>query len=362
MRLAVDLSGRPEHPALAVRAEHWVDLARLAESGALDFVVFDDSFVPPGGGPGEVGRLEAVAVAARVAPLTTTVGLVATATTTHTEPFHLSKALATLDFVSAGRAGWQPDISRTAEEAALFGRKDAAPVDALWREAAEAVDVVTRLWDSWEDDAVIRDVATGRYVDRDKLHHVDFRGEFFAVKGPSITPRPPQAHPPVVLRLPAGDEPAALALIGRWADVARVPSVDGGRAGAADPGVDGLAADGAGRVRAAVRAAGRDPEEVSVLLDVPIGPTDAAEAVVDRAAAALGVGLDGVVLVPETLPGGLRRAVQEVVPLLVGRGLRAPGPGRRTTLRERLGLARPANPYAGGFDATATAGPVGGTG
>ena len=60
----------------------------------------------------------------------------------------------------------------------------------LWREAADAIEVVVRLWDSWEDDAVIRDAATGRYVDRDKLHYIDFEGEFFSVKGPSITPRP----------------------------------------------------------------------------------------------------------------------------------------------------------------------------
>lgn len=118
------------------------------------------------------------------------------ATVTHTEPFHVSKAIATLDYVSHGRAGWQPRVSSTAHEAALFGRRDVAGVD-LFAEAVDYVEVVRRLWDSWEDDAIIRDVATGRYVDVDKLHYVDFVGKFFSVKGPSITPRPPQGQPVV---------------------------------------------------------------------------------------------------------------------------------------------------------------------
>lgn len=67
--------------------------------------------------------------------------------------------------------------------------RDAA---SLWREAGEVIEVAARLWDSWEDDAEIRDAATGRFVDRDRLHHIDFTGEFFSVTGPSITPRPPQ--------------------------------------------------------------------------------------------------------------------------------------------------------------------------
>ena len=78
----------------------------------------------------------------------------------------------------------------------MFGRRDVAGVD-LFDEATDAVEVVRRLWDGWEDDAVIRDVATGRFVDRDKLHYIDFAGKHFSVKGPSITPRPPQGQPVV---------------------------------------------------------------------------------------------------------------------------------------------------------------------
>ena len=141
-------------------------------------------------------------------------------TTTHTEPFHVSKAIATLDYVSAGRAGVQARVSRRRHEARHFGRRAPRPRDRttpgtaradLFDEAADFVEVLRRLWDSWEDDAEIRDVATGRFIDRDKLHYIDFEGRWFSVKGPSITPRPPQGQPlvtawpmsPVAYRLAA---------------------------------------------------------------------------------------------------------------------------------------------------------------
>jgi alkanesulfonate monooxygenase SsuD/methylene tetrahydromethanopterin reductase-like flavin-dependent oxidoreductase (luciferase family) len=383
--LAVELAGAGRHPAAwrladaapgeLFTAGYWAGLAQLADAAGLDFLVIPDSFAPPAEGPGAEatvrGRLDAVAIAARVAPVTSSVGLVPVATVTHTEPFHLSKAIATLDFVSLGRAGWQPSVSRTQPEADLFGRKDAAPADALWREAGEAVEVVVRLWDSWEDGAVIRDVSTGRYVDRDKLHYIDFAGEFFSVKGPSITPRSPQARPPVVVHLNDGvpdgaDEPGVLAVAGRWADVVRVSAAD-----------LGAAAEARNRVRGAVADAGRDPDGVPVLLDVGtlLAPTaDEAARTADRLdgwASAAGVAVaglpgsvgsvgtaeqlaaligdavrggaaDGVTLLPWALPSGLRLIGDALVPLLRERGLR-PAAARGGGLRERFGLARPAN-------------------
>ncbi|MBO0875156.1 MAG: LLM class flavin-dependent oxidoreductase [Pseudonocardia sp.] len=372
--LAVELDGAGRHPAAwrlpdarpreLCTAGYWADLAVLADTGGLDFLAIGDSFVPPDEGERAVvrGRLDAVAIAARVAPVTGMVGLVPTATVTHTEPFHLSKAIATLDFVSLGRAGWEPSVSRTQAEADLFGRKDAADAaDAatLWREAADAVEVVARLWDSWEDDAVIRDAATGRYIDRDKLHYIDFTGEFFSVKGPSITPRSPQAHPPVVVR---ADEDAALPLVGRWAQVARVAAPD-----------LASAASARARVRDAVAAEGRDPDAVAVLLDVEtlLAPSadlaartldrldvwagqaasapdtvrlvGAARDLADLVEEAVRAGAaDGITLVPLALPSGLAAIAHGLVPELVARGLRpAEAPGG--TLRDRFGLPRPAN-------------------
>ncbi|GEL25861.1 monooxygenase [Pseudonocardia sulfidoxydans NBRC 16205] len=376
VHLAVEVRGAGAHPgawrapdSAATRlfspAYHLL-LAQLAHRGGLDVLFLPDSFVPPGDDPGLVrGALDAVAVAARVAPAAPRLGIVATATVTHTEPFHLSKAIATLDFVSSGFAGWQPDVSRTAAEADLFGRKAAADAGTLWREADEAVEVVTALWDSWEDDAEIRDVATGRFVDRDKLHPVGFRGEFFSVAGASITPRPPQGHPLVVLR---ADEPEALAVAARRADVVRISATHVGAAVAART-----------RIRDAVAAAGRDPDTVGVWLDVEVlvAPTAAQArerlATLDgyvRTLATVGTaplrfagtpaGLgdlvdhavrsgaaDGITLVPLALPGGLEQIVHHAVPHLVGRGLRPERP-HGSTLRERLGLARPANVFEKG--------------
>jgi alkanesulfonate monooxygenase SsuD/methylene tetrahydromethanopterin reductase-like flavin-dependent oxidoreductase (luciferase family) len=188
--------------ASVLSGRYWADLATTAERGLLDFLTIDDTLMPQIGRGERIvaerlaGRGDAVLVAARIAPATRHIGLIPVATVTHTEPFHISKAVATLDFVSHGRAGWQPRVSSTTHEAALFGRRDGS-LDGLFEEAVDYVDVVRRLWDSWEDDAIIRDAATGRYVDIDKLHYVDFTGKYFSVKGPSITPRPPQGQPVV---------------------------------------------------------------------------------------------------------------------------------------------------------------------
>jgi alkanesulfonate monooxygenase SsuD/methylene tetrahydromethanopterin reductase-like flavin-dependent oxidoreductase (luciferase family) len=370
MHLAVELTAAGRHPAAArwarldpaalLSGAHHAALVRTAARRGLDLVLLPHTFHPDGG-----PLLDAVAVAARVAPVVPGIGLVPTATVTHTEPFHVSKAISTLDIVSLGRAGWEPGVSRTPAEADLFGRRPAAPPDVLWREVAEAIEVVVRLWDSWEDDAVIRDVATGRYVDRQKLHYVDFAGEFFSVKGPSITPRPPQGHPLVVLR---ADEQEALPVAARWADVVRVSAPDLPSAAAARE-----------RVREAVAAAGRDPDGaadgVTVLLDVEVHlaadrdrarrdlaeldalagadlppssvrvlgpPTDLADlvgtAVRTRAA-------DGVTLVPLVLPADLDAVTDRAVPLLAGRGLLRTGRAGGS-LRARFGLSRPPNHFA----------------
>ncbi|MBB3605021.1 alkanesulfonate monooxygenase SsuD/methylene tetrahydromethanopterin reductase-like flavin-dependent oxidoreductase (luciferase family) [Mycolicibacterium sp. BK556] len=216
LNLGVALDGYGWHPqawrrtlvadpiaAPATSGRHWAQLAATAERGLLDFLTIDDSLAAQPGRREEIdprrlaGRADAVLVASRIAPVTRNIGLIPVATVTHTEPFHVSKAIATLDFVSHGRAGWQARVSPTAHEAAAFGRRTVLDGTELFDEAADFVDVVRRLWDSWEDDAVIRDVATGRYVDRGKLHYIDFRGSYFSVKGPSITPRPPQGQPVV---------------------------------------------------------------------------------------------------------------------------------------------------------------------
>ncbi|MET9498050.1 LLM class flavin-dependent oxidoreductase [Streptomyces sp. NPDC006552] len=338
---AVDLPG-------AYDAGSYLQLARLAEHGALDFVTLHDAFAAAGP--------ESLAVLARLAPRTSRVGLVPTLTTTHTEPFRVQAAVATLDWVSRGRAGWRADVSAGDDEARLFGRRDAAALADLWHEAGEVVDVARRLWDSWEDDAAIRSAATGRSVDRAKLHHVDFEGRTFAVRGPSTVPRPPQGHPVVVID---ATRPYAYEAAARHADVALVAGPDPARLAATR---DGL------RRRAAEH--GRDPDALRVLAalridlgggecaarpghgggplptqDGPLyrgGPVGLAEIITEwhRAGAA-----DGFHLTPLDPRRDLERLVNATVPLLQHRALfRTFYPG--STLREHLGLARPANRFA----------------
>lgn len=166
-----------------------------AERSGFDLVLLRDSFDRAPGADG----FDALLVAATSAAATTSIGLIVVTDTIHTEPFHLAKNLATLDIVSSGRAAWAPTISTSSAAIDLFGRRSATERDALWREAGASVEVVGRLLDSWEDGAVIRDVETGRYIDRDLVHRIDFESEYFTIRGPSITPRSPQGQIPVLI-------------------------------------------------------------------------------------------------------------------------------------------------------------------
>ena len=211
--VAVDLYGTGIHPQSWRRpdsraedlftAGYWTGLLGQADSAGVDLAFVGDTFaIATTGHADQRGQLDAVAIAARAVASTERIGLVPTVTVTHTEPFHVSKAIASLDHASLGRAGWQVDVSAGQAQANLFGRKEAQDAESLWAEAADAIEVVSLLWDSWEDDAEIRDVATGRFIDRDKLHYIDFEGTHFSVKGPSITPRSPQGQSLIVIGAP----------------------------------------------------------------------------------------------------------------------------------------------------------------
>ncbi|MGW7346591.1 LLM class flavin-dependent oxidoreductase [Streptomyces sp. NPDC054854] len=383
LHLAVALDGAGRHPAAwrepgarpeaLFTARHWAGIVAEAEAGLLDFVTFEDGLAlqssAPDGPDGRTdrvrGRLDAVLTAARVAPLTRHLGLVPGVTTTHTEPFHISKAVATLDHVSRGRAGLHVQVSGLPHEERHFGRRAAVPSAAeLYEEAADHVEVVRRLWDSWEDDAEIRDVATGRFVDRAKLHHVDFEGRYFRVRGPSITPRPPQGQPVVSAVVAPGDVDAAYRLVARSADVgylaarglgeavAAVEAVrralDAAGRGARPPHLfgelivfldaDGPAATGR-RERLDALAGGPDEGDAEVFAGSPGRLADLLE---ERRTA----GLSGFRLHPAVIAHDLPAITRGLVPELQRRGLfrTAYGAG---TLRGLLGLDRhPANRYA----------------
>ena len=238
-RGAIHRPGRTE----LFTARYWVDQVQRAEHGRLDFVSFEDEFGMQSGRRREVdthtdqvrGRLDAVLLASRVAPATKHIGLLPIATVTYPEPFHIASAVSTLDWVSKGRGGWQPRVSGRPSDAALVGVRAAPDPETglrdLFDEAADAVEVVRRLWDSWEDDAIIKDVATGRFVDRDKLHYIDFEGRFFSVKGPSIVPRPPSGQPIVAV---LAHQPIPFEFAARSGDVVFVTPAEHGRRAALD--------------------------------------------------------------------------------------------------------------------------------
>ena len=337
-------------PAELTSAGYWTALAAEAERGLLDFITIEDSLRVPGHGADRVRvRLDAHLIAARIAPVTQRIGLIPTVTTTHTEPFHVSAAIATLDFTSGGRAGWQPRISPTAEEAGHFGRRAVAdptpeelagttlsqPLRDLFDEAADAVEVARRLWDSWEDGAEIRDVPTRRFIDRDKLHRADFTGRFFSVRGPSITPRPPQGQPVVAALAHA---PVPYEFAARAADLLFVTP---------------RLSDGPGpvlaRVDEAIGRVSRDGERLRVYADLVVlldtaeetgqqrlarldeaagAPFTSDAAVFAGGAAALAdlilqwtaAGVDGIRLRPGVLPDDLTAVADALVPELQRRG------------------------------------------
>lgn len=332
-------SGPAPIPEPVTSGRYWAGLARTAERGLLDFLTIDDRLVS------DVARADAVLIAARIAPATRDIGLIPVATVTHTEPFHVSKAIATLDFVSHGRAGWQPRVSVTRREAALFGRRDgfdapdASDLDELFDEAHDAVEVVRRLWDSWEDDAVIRDVATRRYVDRDKLHYVDFVGKRFSVKGPSITPRPPQgqpvvaalAHAPRVYRFAAQDADLVFVTPHDESDLRSI----------------------LGRV---VQAGGTDLKVYADIVVAFDGRTDfdsdatifggAPAELVELISSWHQLGVDGVRLRPAVHGTDLPVIIDEVIPRLQDAGRFRTSYRAGETLRARLGLPVADNRYA----------------
>lgn len=404
LHLAVALDGAGWHPAAwrepAARpaelftARYWTDLVTEAERGLLDFVTIEDSLslqsshpdAPDGRTDRIRGRLDAVLIAARVAPRTRHIGLVPTAIVTHTEPFHLSKAIATLDHVSGGRAGIRVRVSGRADEFAHVGRRTAptaptaptatgptatgatataaplttAAVEKLFAEARDYVEVLSRLWDSWEDDAEIRDVATGRFIDRAKLHYIDFEGAEFSVKGPSITPRPPQGRPPVAA---LAHDTVPYELVATSADIGFVTPRDADDARAI-----------VARIRDARAAAGRAGDNVHIFGDLLVYLDDDPGAAADRRArlderagaahtsdapvftgtpAELAdllqegqrAGLTGFRLRPAALPHDLERITRALVPELHRRGAFRTA-YRADTLRGHLGLPRPASRYA----------------
>jgi FMN-dependent oxidoreductase (nitrilotriacetate monooxygenase family) len=142
--------------------------------------------------------LEPITTLAALAGATSRLGLIATASATFTEPFNLARQFASVDHISGGRAGWNIVTSWSKGVERNFGHDEPIPHDERYVRAHEYLEVVTALWDSWADDAVVDDPSTGVYVDRSKIREIDHRGTFQQVRGPLNLPRSPQGHPVLV--------------------------------------------------------------------------------------------------------------------------------------------------------------------
>ncbi|GAA1899891.1 LLM class flavin-dependent oxidoreductase [Streptomyces durmitorensis] len=251
-------------PARILDVEFYQDLARRAEAATFDGIFFAD-------GPALADnvryasrfRLEPFTWLSAIAAVTRRIGLIATASTTYSEPYNLARLFASLDHLSRGRAGWNI-VTTGAPQAALNFGLDAHPVHAeRYDRAREFLDVVTKLWDSWEDDALVADQETGLFADTDRIHAIDHEGPHLKVRGPLNTPRTPQGRPVYVQ---AGSSEDGRAFAARYAEAVFTAhqTLGNGQDFYAD-------------LKKRAAGLGRDPEKVLVLPGISpfIGSTEA---------------------------------------------------------------------------------------
>lgn len=186
-----------------------------------------------------------------LAAVTEKIGLVATASTTFDQPYHVARKFASLDHISGGRAGWNLVTTSNPDAALNFGMDDHMEHGERYKRAREFFDVVTGLWDSWADDAFIRDVESGIYFDPDKLHVLNHKGEYLSVRGPLNIARPIQGWP-VIVQAGASDAGRQIAAETAEAVFTAQPTLEHGKAFYAD-------------VKGRTEKAGRNPDYVKIL-------------------------------------------------------------------------------------------------
>jgi len=178
---------------------YYQDLAQRAEAAKFDSIFLADQLAL-GGDVAQAARtwLEPLTVLAAVAVATQRIGLIATCSTTYTEPFNLARQFASIDHISNGRAAWNIVTSWLATAAANFGGEGQVSHADRYTRGEEFMSVVKALWDSWADDAVLDDRASGQYAKNDRIRPIDHRGDFYKVEGPLNMPRCPQGRPVLV--------------------------------------------------------------------------------------------------------------------------------------------------------------------
>jgi FMN-dependent oxidoreductase (nitrilotriacetate monooxygenase family) len=279
--------------------EYYQRIARTLEDAKFDLAFFDDRLAMPdiygddhretvANGIRAV-KLDPTIVLMTMAAATSRLGLGSTYSTTYYEPFHVARLFATLDLMTGGRVAWNVVTSLNNSEAENFGHEEHLEHDLRYDRADEFMEVVTGLWDSWEDDALIVDKKSGRFADPQKVHRLDHRGKYFSSKGPLTVPRSAQGHP---VLLQAGQSGRGMAFAACWAELvfASYPSLEIGRKQYA-------------YLKSEVAKAGRDPDLIRIAPAVKVIVAEtAAQAEEQRAlTAALAKPIDSLALLCEVL-------------------------------------------------------------
>ncbi|MCF3960152.1 NtaA/DmoA family FMN-dependent monooxygenase [Streptomyces fuscigenes] len=243
---------------------YYAEIARVAERGLMDAVFLADNlaiaeyraqYLPQ-------TQFDPISVLSALAGLTQRIGLIGTGSTTYSRPWELARRFATLDHLSGGRAGWNIVTTITPLAAAAFGEESHLGHAERYARAEEFVDAAIRVWDSWEDDAVVGDRESGIWADRNRLHTPRFHGRYHHVEGLLPFPRSPQGRP---LLVQAGQSPAGIALSAKYAEMVF-----------SGPASKEAAVAFRTRLRAETATAGRAPDDVSVLpaLMITLGGTE----------------------------------------------------------------------------------------
>lgn len=227
MKLGVFLMGTGHHIAswrhpdaqadASENVEFFKEVAVKAEQGKLDMLFLSDGLsFNELSHPAEQVRFEPLTLLSVLSTVTKNIGLTATASTTYNEPFHIARKFSSLDHLSCGRAAWNIVTSYYSAEASNFNKDQHLDHSLRYERAEEFVEVVKGLWDSYEDDALARNKQTGEYITEGKLHTLNHKGEYYAVRGPLNSSRPPQGRPVLVQ---AGSSESGTTLAAQQADV-----------------------------------------------------------------------------------------------------------------------------------------------
>ena len=200
----------------AINLDYYRQLTRKAETAKLDFVFFGDGlYISEKSHPNFLNRFEPLTLLAALAMDTTHIGLAATLSTSYSEPFTVARQFASIDHISGGRAGWNIVTSPLEGSALNYSKTEHPEHDLRYRMAAEYIELTKGLWDSWEDDAFVRNKETGQFFNPEKLHRVNHQGEFFSVQGPLTISRSKQGRP---ILIQAGSSEAGKDFASRVAD------------------------------------------------------------------------------------------------------------------------------------------------